>query len=67
MIKQGTTLVKANASNSELQNAIEAAIPQAVEQTKTIAPRYKGASEAESCKKIFDYLKNHVNYKCRSV
>ena len=63
MIKQGTTLVKANASNSELQNAIEAAIPQAVQQTKTIAPRYKGASEAESCKKIFDYLKNHVNYK----
>jgi len=63
MIKQGTTLVKANASNSELQNAIEAAIPQAVEQTKTIAPRYKGATEAESCKKIFDYLKNHVNYK----
>jgi hypothetical protein len=63
MIKQGTTLVKANASNSELQNAIEAAIPQAVQQTKTIAPRYKGAIEAESCKKIFDYLKNHVNYK----
>jgi hypothetical protein len=63
MIKQGTTLVKANASNSELQNAIEAAIPQAVQQTKTIAPRYKGATEAESCKKIFDYLKNHVNYK----
>ena len=63
MIKQGTTLVKANASNSELQNAIEAAIPQAVQQTKTIAPRYKGSSEAESCKKIFDYLKNHVNYK----
>jgi hypothetical protein len=58
-----TILVKANATNSELQRAIEAVIPQAVVQTKSIASRYKGKTEAETCKKIFDYLKNNINYR----
>ena len=61
-IKKGYTIVKRNATNSELQAAIEAAIPQAVAQTKSIASRYKGSNEAETCKKIFDYLKNNINY-----
>jgi hypothetical protein len=64
MIKVGTTqVVKQNANNSELQAAIEAVIPQAVAQTKDIANRYKGKTEAETCKKIFNYLKNQVRYK----
>lgn len=63
MIKQGTTVIKANATNSELQNAIESAVPQAVEQTKDIAKRYQGRTELETCKKIFDYLKNQISYK----
>jgi hypothetical protein len=63
MIKQGTTIIKSNATNSELQNAIESAVPQAVEQTKDIAKRYQGKTELETCKKIFDYLKNQINYK----
>jgi hypothetical protein len=64
MIKVGTTqVVKRNANNSELQAAIEAVIPQAVAQTKDIAGRYKGKTETETCKKIFDYLKNQVRYK----
>jgi hypothetical protein len=58
-----TILVKANATNSELQRAIEAVIPQAVVQTKSIASRYKGKTEAETSKKIFDYLKNNINYR----
>ena len=67
MIKPGTTVIKANATNSELQNAIEAAAAQAVLQTKTIATRYKGKTELETCKKIFDYLKNQINYKADGV
>lgn len=62
-IKKGYTIVKRNATNSELQAAIESAIPQAVAQTKSIALRYKGKNEVESCKKIFDYLKNNINYR----
>jgi hypothetical protein len=63
MIKRGYTQVKRNATNSELQRAIEAAIPQAVRQTKTMAARFKGKNETESCKKVFDYLKNNIYYK----
>ena len=59
----GTTVVKRNASNIDLQKAIEAAIPTAVKQMKVKATQFKGATEAETCKKIFDYLKNQVNYK----
>lgn len=60
----GQTLqVKQNATNSQLQRAIEAAIPQSVKQTRSIANRYKGKSEIECCKKIFDYLKNNINYR----
>lgn len=62
-IQKGYTIVKRNATNAELQSAIEAAIPQAVAQTRSIASRYKGKNEAETCKKIFDYLKNNVNYR----
>jgi hypothetical protein len=59
----GTTVVKRNASNIDLQKAIEAAIPTAVKQMKQRSNQFKGASEIETCKKIFDYLKNQVNYK----
>lgn len=55
--------VRDNATNAELQKAIEAAIPAAVQQTKKIAPRFKGRTEKETCKKIFDFLKSNVNYK----
>ena len=59
----GTTVVKRNATNSDLQSAIEAAIPTAVKQMKQRSQEFKGATEDETCKKIFDYLKNQINYK----
>ena len=59
----GTTVVKRNATNSDLQSAIEAAIPTAVKQMKQRSQEFKGATEQETCKKIFDYLKNQINYK----
>ena len=64
MIKPGQTLlVKANATNGELQRAIEAVIPQATKQAAAFASRYKGKDEMATCKNIFDYLKNNINYK----
>ena len=64
MIKPGQTIiVKANATNGELQRAIEAVIPQATKQAASFASRYKGKDEAATCKNIFDYLKNSINYK----
>lgn len=67
MIKRGHTIVKRNATNSELQRAIEAAIPQATKQAAAFADRYRGKDEIETCKKIFDYLKNNINYKADGV
>ena len=59
----GATVVKRNASNMDLQRAIEAAIPTAVAQMKQRSNEFKGKTEAETCKKIFDYLKNQITYK----
>jgi hypothetical protein len=59
----GTTVVKRNASNIDLQRAIEAAIPTAVAQMKQRSNEFKGKTESETCKKIFDYLKNQITYK----
>jgi hypothetical protein len=47
----------------DLQKAIEAAIPTAVAQMKQRSNEFKGKTEAETCKKIFDYLKNQISYK----
>ena len=58
-----TVTVKTNATNSDLQRAIEAAIPAAVKQMKQRSHEFKGRTEIESCKKIFDYLKNNIQYK----
>lgn len=54
--------VKQAATNAQLQRALEAALPGAVAQTKDIAPKFKGATDSETCKKIFDYLKNQIRY-----
>ena len=62
MLKPGIHRVKNNASNSELQAAIEAVIPMATKQMQSRANQFKGATEQETCKKIFDYLKA-LNYK----
>ncbi len=40
----GTTVVKRNASNSDLQRAIEAAIPTAIKQMKQRSQEIKGAT-----------------------
>lgn len=54
--------VKQAATNAQLQRALEAALPGAVAQTKDIAPKFKGATDSETCKKIFDYLKTQIRY-----
>ena len=54
--------VKQAATNEQLQRALEAALPGAVAQTKDIAPKFKGATDSETCKKIFDYLKTQIRY-----
>lgn len=55
--------ISGNADNADLRAAIMAAVPEAVEQTKQLAPYFQTTSDRETAKKIFDYLKNNVKYK----
>lgn len=48
--------------NSQLRQVIFASTPKAVEQTKSIARQFKGNTELETCKNIFNFLKNKIHY-----
>ena len=54
--------IKQNASNEQLQSCLEKALPGAVAQTKNIAPQFKGATDSDTCRKIFDFLLKKVKY-----
>ena len=62
MLRPGIHSVKKDATNSELQLAIEKAVPMATKQMAVRSQQFKGATEKETCKKIFDYLKQ-IKYK----
>lgn len=62
-MKAGQTIsVKQNASNEQLQSALEKALPGAVAQTKEISKQFKGATDTDTCRKIFDFLCKKVKY-----
>ena len=48
--------VKQDADNSDIRVAIEKAVPLATKQTAKMAPRFRGKTEKETAKKIYDYL-----------
>lgn len=54
---------KVGATNSQLQRAIEAALPAATEQMKDFSKRFKGPTEKDTCKNIFDFLMQNIRYK----
>lgn len=53
---------KLEADNADIRSAIVSAVPKATEQVKEMAVEFSGASTQEVCKKIFDFLKNEINY-----
>jgi len=55
--------IKEKADNSDIRMAIVKAVPKATAQTKEIAKYFKGRTQEETCRKIFDFLKNKVRYK----
>jgi hypothetical protein len=62
MLKPGIYKVKQNATNGQLQAAIESVIPMATKQMAGQAKQYKGKSDLETCRNIFVFLKG-LNYK----
>ena len=57
-----TIAFKQNASNEQLQSALEKALPAAAAQVKNISSKFKGATDTETCRKIFDFLCKKVKY-----
>ena len=49
--------------NKQLRDAIFKATPLAVTQTKNIAKQFKGKTDLETCRNIFNYLLTSVTYK----
>jgi hypothetical protein len=49
--------------NKQLRDAIFKATPLAVTQTKSIANKFKGKTDLDTCKNIFNYLLTSVSYK----
>jgi hypothetical protein len=62
MLKPGIYRVKQNATNGQLQAAIEAVIPIATKQMASQAKQYKGKTDLDTCRNIFVFLKG-LNYK----
>lgn len=48
--------------NYQLRQIIFSNTPKAVEQCKSIAQNFKGVTEIDTCKNIFDFLKNDIRY-----
>jgi hypothetical protein len=48
--------------NYQLRQIIFANTPKAIQQCKSIAPKFKGATEMDTCRNIFDFLKNDIKY-----
>ena len=54
--------IKEKADNSDIRMAIVKAVPKATAQTKEIAKYFKGKTEEQTCRNIFNFLKNKVRY-----
>ena len=54
---------KNDADNADLRKAIVKAVPKATQQMKEFSAQFSGANDQQTCKKIFDFLKNQIRYK----
>jgi hypothetical protein len=54
--------ISGDADNKDLREAILAAVPEAVKQTKELSNYFRSTNERETCKRIFDFLKTRVKY-----
>jgi hypothetical protein len=60
---QGIDVVyKGKADNKDIRDLLEKLIPKASDQMREYSKKFKGASELETCKKIFNFLKNDITY-----
>jgi hypothetical protein len=56
------SVYKTKADNKDIRDLLEKLIPKAKEQLKIFSAQFRGANQQETCKKIFDYIKNNITY-----
>jgi len=53
---------KSQADNKDIRDLLMSLVPKAKKQMKDQAAKFRGRNDRETCKKIFDYLKNNFTY-----
>jgi hypothetical protein len=53
---------KSQADNKDIRDLLMSLVPKARKQMKDQAAKFRGRNERETCKRIFDYLKNNFTY-----
>lgn len=53
---------KSKADNKDIRDLIESLVPTAKAQMREFSKQFKGGTEKQTCKKIFDYIKSHFTY-----
>jgi hypothetical protein len=53
---------KSNADNKDIRNLLVKLVPKATAQLAEYSKQFRGKSEKETCKNIFDFLKNDIKY-----
>jgi len=56
------SVYKSKADNKDIRDLLERLVPKAKAQMVEFSQQFKGRTEQETCKKIFDYLKNNFTY-----
>jgi len=53
---------KSKADNKDIRDLIESLVPTAKAQMREFSKQFKGGTEKQTCKKIFDYIKTNFKY-----
>jgi hypothetical protein len=56
------SVYKSKADNKDIRDLLERLVPKAKAQMVDFSKKFKGRTEQETCKKIFEYLKNNFTY-----
>jgi len=56
------SVYKSKADNKDIRDLLERLVPKAKSQMVEFSKQFKGRNEKETCKKIFNYLKNNFTY-----
>jgi hypothetical protein len=54
--------IKTNADNNDLRKALESLVKKGAKQMEQMSRKFRGANETETCRNIFNYIKNNFTY-----